>query len=107
LSRAYWRLLFVYFYPLKLSTPNDGRQREKSSGANGLASMLSIIPHIDVAIVGESTDNQAALGAVWWHLMQLSGTAGHAAHPNDNNAIGTPVLQLFMITDLRRVRPVT
>ncbi len=62
---------------------------EESSGDNGLNSMLSIIPNIDVAIVGEPTLMQLAVaekGLVVFDA-EVKGTPSHAAHPNTNNAI--------------------
>ena len=72
---------------------------EESSGAAGLNSMLSIIPKIDVAIVGEPTLMQLAVaekGLVVFDAL-VKGTPGHAAHPNDDNAIYNviEVLQWF------------
>ena len=62
---------------------------EENSGPNGLNSMLSIIPKIDVAIVGEPTLMNLAVaekGLVVFDA-KVSGTPSHAAHPNDNNSI--------------------
>ena len=62
---------------------------EESSGDAGLNSMLSIIPKIDVAIVGEPTLMQLAVaekGLVVFDAF-VKGTPGHAAHPNADNAI--------------------
>ena len=62
---------------------------EESSGENGLNSMLSIIPEISVAIIGEPTLMQLAIaekGLVVFDA-KVIGTPGHAAHLNDDNAI--------------------
>lgn len=62
---------------------------EESSGENGLNSMLSIIPEISVAIIGEPTLMQLAIsekGLVVFDA-KVIGTPGHAAHKNDDNAI--------------------
>ena len=72
---------------------------EENSGPNGLNSMLSIIPKIDVAIVGEPTLMNLAVaekGLVVFDA-QVAGTPSHAAHPNDNNSIYNTieVLQWF------------
>ena len=72
---------------------------EENSGPNGLNSMLSIIPHIDVAIVGEPTLMNLAVaekGLVVFDA-EVDGTPSHAAHPNDNNSIYNTieVLQWF------------
>ena len=72
---------------------------EESSGENGLNSMLTIIPHIDVAIVGEPTLMNLAVaekGLVVFDVV-VEGTPSHAAHPNNNNSIYNTidVLQWF------------
>lgn len=83
---------FTHFYTKKDSKYNlviVASAEEESSGNNGLNSMLSIIPKVDVAIVGEPTLMQLAVaekGLVVFDA-KVSGTPGHAAHPNDDNAI--------------------
>ncbi|NAS12768.1 M20 family metallo-hydrolase [Poritiphilus flavus] len=83
---------FVYFYEAKNLTHNliiVASAEEESSGPNGLNSMLAILPHIDVAIVGEPTLMQLAIaekGLVIFDA-EVTGTPSHAAHPNDNNSI--------------------
>jgi acetylornithine deacetylase len=83
---------FTYFYKKKDLNYNlviVASAEEESSGPNGLNSMLSIIPDIDVAIVGEPTLMNLAIaekGLVVFDA-KVKGTAGHAAHPNTNNAI--------------------
>ena len=72
---------------------------EENSGKNGLNSMLPILPHIDVAIVGEPTLMHLAIaekGLVVFDAT-VAGTPSHAAHPNTNNAIynSIGVLQWF------------
>jgi len=72
---------------------------EESSGPDGLNSMLPIIPHIDVAIVGEPTLMNLAVaekGLVVFDA-KVKGTPSHAAHPNNNNSIYNTidVLQWF------------
>ena len=83
---------FTYFYEkpnLKYNLVYVASAEEESSGKNGLNSMLSVIPKIDVAIVGEPTLMQLAIaekGLVVFDAV-VKGTPSHAAHPNDNNAI--------------------
>lgn len=83
---------FTYFYKKKNLNYNlviVASAEEESSGPNGLNSMLSVIPKIDVAIVGEPTLMQLAVaekGLVVFDA-KVKGTASHAAHPNDDNAI--------------------
>ena len=94
--------VFTYFYNhknLKYNLIVVASAEEESSGQNGLNSMLSVIPKIDVAIVGEPTLMQLAVaekGLVVFDA-KISGTPGHAAHPNDDNAIYNTieVLQWF------------
>lgn len=93
---------FTYFYlkeNLKYNIIFAGTAEEESSGSNGLNSLLSILPKIDVAIVGEPTLMQLAIaekGLVVFDA-EIKGTPSHAAHPNNNNAIYNTieVLQWF------------
>jgi acetylornithine deacetylase len=93
---------FTHFYQqknLKYNLVIVASAEEESSGQNGLNSMLQIIPHIDVAIVGEPTLMNLAVaekGLVVFDAV-VAGTPSHAAHPNDNNSIYNTieVLQWF------------
>lgn len=62
---------------------------EESSGPLGLNSLLKTLPPIDVAIVGEPTLMQLAVAEKGLVVFDgvISGTASHAAHPNDDNPI--------------------
>ncbi|WP_248724135.1 M20 family metallo-hydrolase [Seonamhaeicola sp. ML3] len=83
---------FTYYYKhenLKYNLVIVASAEEESSGPNGLNSVLSIIPNIDVAIVGEPTLMNLAVaekGLVVFDAV-LKGTPSHAAHPNDDNVI--------------------
>lgn len=83
---------FTHFYEKKNLAYNlvlVASAEEESSGDKGLNSMLSVIPKIDVAIVGEPTLMQLAVaekGLVVFDA-KVKGTPGHAAHPNKDNAI--------------------
>jgi len=83
---------FAYFYTkqdLNFNLVIVASAEEESSGKNGLNSMLSVIPKIDVAIVGEPTLMHLAVaekGLVVFDAI-VNGTPSHAAHPNDDNAI--------------------
>jgi len=83
---------FTYFYKKKDLSYNIvivASAEEENSGPDGLNSMLSIIPNVDVAIVGEPTLMNLAIaekGLVVFDA-KVKGTASHAAHPNTNNAI--------------------
>jgi acetylornithine deacetylase len=76
---------------------------EENSGCNGLNSMLSIIPHIDVAIVGEPTLMNLAVaekGLVVFDAV-VEGTPSHAAHPNNNSAIYNTIKVLQWFKDFK------
>jgi acetylornithine deacetylase len=83
---------FSFFYHhknLKYNLVMVASAEEESSGENGLNSMLSIIPEISVAIIGEPTLMQLAIaekGLIVFDA-KVIGTPGHAAHKNDDNAI--------------------
>lgn len=83
---------FVHFYDRDDLTHNMvivASAEEENSGANGLNSMLKVLPHIDLAIVGEPTLMNLAIaekGLVVFNAT-ITGTAGHAAHIKENMAI--------------------
>ncbi|MCM8570570.1 M20 family metallo-hydrolase [Gramella jeungdoensis] len=83
---------FTYFYAdqdLDYNIVYAGSAEEEINGKNGIASLLPVMPKIDVAIVGEPTLMDLAIaekGLVVFDAV-VKGTPSHAAHPNDNNAI--------------------
>ena len=84
--------LFTYFYQeenLKYNLVIVASAEEENSGANGLNSMLSVIPPIDVAIVGEPTLMQLAVAEKGLLVLDCvaRGHAGHAAHGLGDNSI--------------------
>ena len=97
---------FAYFYNREDLTFNlvmVASAEEESSGSNGLNSMLSIIPKVDVAIVGEPTLMQLAVaekGLVVFDA-EVRGTPSHAAHPNADNAIYNCISVLQWFRDYR------
>jgi len=97
---------FTHFYAQKSLNYNlvlVASAEEESSGDAGLNSMLSIIPNIDVAIVGEPTLMQLAVaekGLVVFDAF-VKGTPGHAAHPNNDNAIYNTIEVLQWFKDFR------
>ncbi|TNJ46218.1 M20 family metallo-hydrolase [Tamlana fucoidanivorans] len=97
---------FTYFYNyknLKYNLVIVASAEEESSGPNGLNSMLSIIPKVDVAIVGEPTLMNLAVaekGLVVFDAV-IEGTPSHAAHPNDNNAIYNSIEALKWFQDFK------
>ncbi len=62
---------------------------EEVSGANGIESLLKILPKIDVAIVGEPTGMQPAIAEKGLMVLDCAayGKAGHAARNEGENAI--------------------
>jgi acetylornithine deacetylase len=97
---------FTYFYQKQNLNYNlliVASAEEESSGKNGLNSMLSIIPKIDVAIVGEPTLMQLAIaekGLVVFDAI-VAGTPSHAAHPNQDNPIYKTINVLEWFRDFK------
>jgi len=83
---------FKHFYTkkdLKYNLVIVASAEEESSGKNGLNSMLSIIPKVDVAIIGEPTLMNLAIAEKGLLVfdVKVKGTPSHAAHINTDNAI--------------------
>lgn len=104
---------FAYFYDKKDLNYNlviVASAEEENSGDNGLKSMLSVIPKIDVAIVGEPTLMQLAVAEKGLMVFdaKVKGTASHAAHPNTDNPIYNciPVLEWFKEFKFEKSSPV-
>ncbi|MGJ8744617.1 M20 family metallo-hydrolase [Polaribacter sp.] len=101
---------FTNFYAqenLKYNLVIVASAEEENSGPNGLNSMLKIIPHIDVAIVGEPTLMNLAVaekGLVVFDAV-VEGTPSHAAHPNNNNAIYNTIEVLQWFKDFKFEKP--
>ena len=97
---------FTKFYDvenLKYNLVIVASAEEENSGQNGLNSMLPIIPHIDVAIIGEPTLMNLAVaekGLVVFDAV-IDGTPSHAAHPNDNNSIYNTIEVLKWFKDFK------
>ena len=97
---------FTHFYAqenLKYNLVIVASAEEENSGKNGLNSMLPIIPHIDVAIVGEPTLMNLAVaekGLVVFDAV-IEGTPSHAAHPNNNNSIYNTINILQWFRDFK------
>ena len=62
---------------------------EEVSGKNGMEHLLTILPKIDVALVGEPTDMQPAIAEKGLMVLDVTayGKAGHAARDEGDNAI--------------------
>jgi acetylornithine deacetylase len=83
---------FSHFYEqenLKYNLVIAVTAEEENSGPNGLSSLLDTLPAIDFAIIGEPTAMQMAIAEKGLLVIDgyASGTAGHAAHDNTDNAI--------------------
>lgn len=83
---------FVKFYPeenLKYNLIIVASAEEENSGSNGLNSVLSKLPEIDFAIVGEPTEMHLAISEKGLLVLDCvaHGQAGHAAHGIGDNAI--------------------
>jgi len=97
---------FTNFYAaenLKYNVVIVASAEEENSGPDGLNSMLSIIPHIDVAIVGEPTLMNLAVAEKGLIVLDavVQGTPSHAAHPNNNNAIYNTIEVLQWFKDFK------
>ena len=93
---------FVHFYThenLPYNIVMVASPEEKSSGKNGLNSVLKHLPKLDCAIVGEPTLMQLAIAEKGLLVLDVvvKGTASHAAHKNDDNPIynAMPVIEWF------------
>ncbi|WP_300434820.1 M20 family metallo-hydrolase [Christiangramia sp.] len=101
---------FTYLYFEENLTHNilfAGTAEEEINGKNGIAALLSEIPKIDVAIVGEPTLMDLAVaekGLVVFDAI-VKGTPSHAAHPNTDSAIykTAKVLQWFESFKLEKI----
>ena len=62
---------------------------EEVSGCNGISSVISFLPHVDVAIVGEPTSMQPAVAEKGLMVLDIvsHGKSGHAAREEGVNAI--------------------
>lgn len=83
---------FTYFYnkqDLNYNFVIAATAEEESSGPLGLKSILKYLKNVEFAIVGEPTLMQLAIAEKGLLVLDVSvkGTASHAAHPNDDNAI--------------------
>ncbi len=76
---------------------------EEVSGANGIVRALPLLPHIDVAIVGEPTGMQPAVAEKGLMVLDLEahGKSGHAARNEGVNAIYEALDDLAFIRDYK------
>ena len=84
--------LFTHYYAIKNPKYNlvmAASAEEEIAGNQSLRGLLTKLPKIDVAIVGEPTEMHLAVaekGLLVFDVV-IRGTPGHAAHPNDDNPI--------------------
>ena len=83
---------FVYFYDraeLPFNLVMAATAEEEISGVNGIESILSLLPSIDLAIVGEPTGTDLAVAEKGLLVLDCmaQGRAGHAAREEGENAI--------------------
>ena len=83
---------FCHFYEgehLKYNIVLAATAEEEFSGKNGIESILSVLPKIDVAIVGEPTQTNLAIAEKGLLVLDCTATgkAGHAAREEGENAI--------------------
>ncbi|MCB9360338.1 MAG: M20 family metallo-hydrolase [Flavobacteriales bacterium] len=84
--------VFVHFYNqsnLNYNLVIAATAEEEISGVNGISSILSLLPPIDFAIVGEPTEMQLAIAEKGLLVIDgcTYGKSGHAANYNAINAI--------------------
>ncbi len=93
---------FLHFYSTKNLPFNliiAATAEEEIAGVDSLRGLLPLLPTIDLAIVGEPTLMDLAIAEKGLVVFdgKVTGTASHAAHPNDDQAIHKiiPILQWF------------
>ncbi|WP_025739553.1 M20 family metallo-hydrolase [Aquimarina pacifica] len=93
---------FTYFYNRENLNYNfliAASAEEESSGPLGLKSILKYFKNVEFAVVGEPTLMQLAIAEKGLLVLDVAvkGTASHAAHPNQDNAIynALPVIKWF------------
>ncbi|WP_080778801.1 M20 family metallo-hydrolase [Chryseobacterium phocaeense] len=84
--------VFLHFYErqdLKYNLVIALTAEEEISGFDGIEALFPQLPNIDLAIVGEPTQMNLAIAEKGLLVIdgEMKGTASHAAHPNDDNAI--------------------
>ena len=97
--------VFTYLYSkekLKYNLVILASAEEESSGNNGIASIIPLLPEIDFAIIGEPTLMKMAIaerGLIVFDL-KVKGTSSHAAHENHDNPIINSIDILKWINNL-------
>lgn len=97
---------FLHFYDRKDLAYNliiSATAEEEISGANGVESILSRLPAIDFAIVGEPTQTQLAVAEKGLMVLDCvsHGKAGHAAREEGENALYKALPDITWFRDYR------
>jgi acetylornithine deacetylase len=84
--------LFAFYYDkknLKYNLLIAATAEEEIAGKNSLKGLLKYLPKIDIAIIGEPTEMQMAIAEKGLIVFDgvITGSASHAAHLNNDNAI--------------------
>lgn len=84
--------VFLHFYETENLSHNliiALTAEEEISGLDGIEALFPMLPKIDLAIVGEPTKMNLAIAEKGLLVIdgEMTGTASHAAHPNNDNAI--------------------
>ncbi|MCF8257578.1 MAG: M20 family metallo-hydrolase [Flavobacteriales bacterium] len=76
---------------------------EENSGPNGMEALLKVLPPIDCAIVGEPTGMLMAVAEKGLLVIDATatGTPGHAAHPNSDQALCKAMDDICWVRDFR------
>lgn len=98
--------VFLHFYTgpgLKYNLVFAATAEEEISGAGGIESILSALPKIDCAIVGEPTRMQLAVAERGLMVLDCSskGAAGHAARAEGDNAIYNAIRDIRWFREYR------
>ncbi len=99
-------MAFIHFYEERELAYNlvfVASAEEECSGEQGLRAVLADLPPLDCAIVGEPTSLNMAIAEKGLLVFDgvITGTASHAAHPNDDNSIYKLPEVLSWFRDLR------
>lgn len=97
---------FLWFYAEKNLTCNvvlAATAEEEISGKNGIESILTQLPEIDLAIVGEPTLMKAAVAEKGLLVIDciVKGKAGHAAREEGENALYKSLEDLLTLKDFQ------
>ena len=84
--------VFLHFYERENLSHNliiALTAEEEISGVDGIEALFPQLPNVELAIVGEPTKMNLAIAEKGLLVIdgEMQGTASHAAHPNDDNAI--------------------